>query len=275
METPLIDLVQEILSSRWLVIVGGVVVAIYLWKIIRSEEGFLFGYGDWIVGKWKSDGGEEDDAPSRRREPAPTPAPRRSARRRSPERELQRLGNVLMLSRVLDGDLAYLMVNDAGEWDQKLIRGMQTIVTGVARVVRPSGRVRCGFFILDEDEKTLSMAVGEGYSGLQRPRLHVEHSCAGRSFITGEPYYCRDIVTDPVYGHSSRGRRDFRSIACVPVRAGTAIFGVLCLDAEEPSAFTQEEFSYLEVFAARLAVFCAFHTLQNYGACEYRPEGGA
>lgn len=267
MLTPLADALREIATKAWPVALGGLVVAIYLWKVLRSEEGFLFGYGDWIVGKWRT--GRESTRTGRT-----APRARRQRRRLAPEQELQRRSGVLTLSRVLDGDLAYLMVNDAEEWEMKIIRGLQTIVTGVTRVVQPSGRCRCGFFILAEDERHLALVVGEGYGGLSRPRLHVEHSCAGRAFVTGENYYCRDILTDPVYFHSSRGKRDFRSIACAPVRAGSAIFGVVCLDAEEPGAFAPDDFIYLEVFAAKLAVFCAFHTLQNAGACEIQPQGG-
>jgi len=245
-----------------------------LWKILRSNEGFLFGYGNMIFGKWQASNPTQAN-------PAPVnPPPQAPAvmgtvtAQLEPKRDFASLkkaytlqGSVLTLSRMLDGDLAYLMMHDAGEWEPKILKALQTLVSGVTRVVHPMGRCRCGFFILDDSEQHLDLAVGEGFQGMGRPRLAVERSCAGRAFLTGEDYYCRDVSTDPVYWHSSRGNRDYRSIACVPVRAGQAVFGVLCLDAEQADAFTPEDFAHLEVFAAKLAVFCSFHALQH-GACD-------
>lgn len=256
--------------------VAGAVLAVFLiallWKIVRSQEGFLFGYGNWVVGKWQNAGGgaaraaAQPSAAVAQAAAVPDPTPKRDVS--SLKRALQLTGNVMTLSRLLDGDLAYMMMHDAGEWQTKLHKALQTLVSGVTRVVHPAGRCRCGFFILDDDEQYLALAVGEGYNFTKRPKLALEHSCAGRAFLSGEPYYCRDTATDPVYFHSERGSREqFHSIACVPVRAGQAVFGVICLDAEQANAFTTEDFAHLEVFAAKLAVFCAFHALQ-VGVCD-------
>ncbi|HYF91678.1 MAG TPA: GAF domain-containing protein [Symbiobacteriaceae bacterium] len=263
------DLFDLIRNAPWLAsvaaLVGAAFVGALLWKILRSPEGFLFGYGNWIIGKWQT----ASPRPVQEQSPSPGAVPMRQ----EPKRDVNALrhaynlqGSVLTLSRMLDGDLAYLMMHDAGEWEPKILKALQTLVSGVTRVVHPLGRCRCGFFILDDSEQYLDLVVGEGYQGLQRPRLAVERSCAGRAFLTGEDYYCRDVTTDPVYFHSTRGNRDYRSIACVPVRAGQAVFGVLCLDAEQSDAFTPDDFAHLEVFAAKLAVFCSFHALQ-VGVC--------
>lgn len=265
---------RDLPIAPWALFALAAVLAIFilafLWKILRSEEGFLFGYGNWVVGKWQgmhsskpspAAGQHYDGYPSRR------PSWGRA-------HDLQTKADVLNLSRLLDGDLAYLMMNDAGEWEPKISRALQTIVSGVVRVVHPSGRWRCGFFILDDAEEHLVLVTGEGYDRARRPRLGLNNSCAGRAFQTGEDYYCRDIESDPSYWHSTRGNRDFRSIACVPVRAGPGVFGILCLDAEEADAFTPDDFFHLEVLAAKLAVFCAFHTLQVTGVCSVRPKEG-
>lgn len=274
MNNPVAELVRSLLSSNWFLVLGCLVGAVYLaallWKILRSEEGFLFGYRDWVIGKWQrnqSDSDSQHTAVHRHGENESGGSPRRRSST-TLERDLHVKGSVLKLSRLLDGDLAYLMSNPADQWDAKIMRALQTIVSGVTRVVRPVGRCRCGFFILDDDAQYLVLVVGEGYLGPQRPRLAVEHSCAGRAFVTGENYYCRDIAIDPVYWHSARGRRDFRSIACCPVRAGNAIYGVVCLDASDPGAFTPDDFEHLETFSAKIAVFCAFHALQDAGVCE-------
>ncbi|MDF2627481.1 MAG: hypothetical protein K0R39_1312 [Symbiobacteriaceae bacterium] len=257
----------------WASLVGALFVGALLWKILRSSEGFLFGYGNWIVGKWQA----SSSAPAQPVQTSVQAAPALTAEKPEPKRDLQALtraynlqGSVLTLSRMLDGDLAYLMMHDAADWEPKILTALQTLVSGVTRVVHPVGKCRCGFFILDDTEEYLELVVGEGFQGNTRSRLAVERSCAGRAFLTGEDYYCRDVSTDPVYWQSARGARDFRSIACVPVRAGQAVFGVLCLDAEQPNAFTTDDFANLEVFAAKLAVFCSFHALQM-GVCNVEP----
>jgi putative methionine-R-sulfoxide reductase with GAF domain len=276
------DLIDVVRSYPWLVALAILMaiafLGVLLWKILRSEEGFLLGYGNWIVGKWQTRGQSDavsvasaearvalevrQTADSSSPKAAPTPRHDISSLKRS----LQLQDSVLTLSRMLDGDLAYLMMNDATEWGPKILRSIQTLVSGVTRVVHPTGHCRCGLFVLDETEQNLVLAVGEGYGPGKQPKLGLDRSCAGRAFLTGEDYYCRDIVNDPVYWHSGTGNKTFRSIACVPVRAGQAVFGVVCLDAEQANAFTQEDFSHLEVFAAKLAVFCAFHALQ-VGVC--------
>lgn len=274
------DILNRLLSSTWFVALLGAAGVTYfgalLWKILKADEGFLFGYGNWVVGKWQAvqNSVRQSSGDGRKAEQAPK-EPQRKKDGKHPHQPLKVKDNVLTLSRLLDGDLAFLMMNDSSEWETKVLRALQTLVSGVTRVVYPAGRCRCGFFILDDEEQHLVMVAGEGYIGSARPKLALEHSCAGRAFLTGEDYYCRDSATDPVYWHSARGNRDFRSIACVPVRAGRAVFGVICLDAAEPEAFKPDDFLYLEVFAAKLAVFCAFHTLQVEGMCHVRTEEGS
>jgi putative methionine-R-sulfoxide reductase with GAF domain len=261
---PMTEVLSLIRSNPWLVALAVAVASAFLgtllWKILRSQEGFLFGYGNWVVGKWQA------KTPVRQTDPIGfEPIPRRDVA--AMRRALALQDNVLKLSRTLDGDLAYLMLHDAGEWEPKIARAFQTLVSGVTKVVHPAGKCRCGFFVLDDSEEYLVLAAGEGYHATRRPKLTLERSCAGRAFLTGEDYYCRDVNDDPVYWHSAHGSREFRSIACVPVRSGQAVFGVICLDAEQVNAFTAEDFFHLEVFAAKLAVFCAFHALQ-VGVCD-------
>lgn len=230
-----------------------------LWKILRSEEGFLFGYGDWVVGKWQA-GRDKEVEQSAHGPPQGGGHPELRKRWKLRERELQVAGDVLLLSRMLDGDLAYHL-NHPLDWGAQVTRNLQTLVSGVPKVIRPGCRCRCGFFVPDRERGELVLAVGEGYSN--RPRLSLERSCAGRAFLTGEEYYCRDIVTDPLYWHSSVGKRDYRSIACVPVRAGRTVFGVICMDAERVDAFTPADFAHLETFAAKAAVICSIDAWQQ------------
>lgn len=258
---------RELPFAPWVLLMSAGVLATFLfaflWKILSAEEGFLFGYGNWTFGRWK---GRERQLES------PSPLMRRD--RGDLQVDLQVKADVLTLCRLLDGDLAYLMMQDAGGWESKIMRALQTIVSGAVRVAAPEGRSRSGFFILDDEEEHLVLAAGEGYERSRRPRLAMDHSCAGRAFLTGEDYYCRDILTDPAYWRSARDNRDYRSIACVPVRAGRAVFGVLCLDAREPDAFSADDFAHLEVLAAKLALFCALHTLQATGVCSFGTDQG-
>ncbi|HEY3364482.1 MAG TPA: GAF domain-containing protein [Symbiobacteriaceae bacterium] len=297
MDFTLLTPLRSLLSSSWFAAAVIIVVTVYLgallWKILRSDEGFLLGYGNWVIGKWQTLRGAKTGAqpaavqtpgavpagPQPATQPTTMPVPTPAAEpppqrdKKALEQALEAKDRVLTLSRLLDGDLAYLMMSDSSEWEAQIMRGMQTIVSGVTRVMNLAGRCRCGFFILDDEEQHLELVVGEGYGKAKRPRLALDHSCAGRAFLTGEDYYCRDTASDPVYWHSEQGNRDFRSIACVPVRAGRAVFGVMCLDAREPNAFTTEDFAHLEVFAVKLAAFCAFHFLQATGVCQVVPKG--
>jgi putative methionine-R-sulfoxide reductase with GAF domain len=281
----LLDSARTLLHSPLLQACVAIVVAMFLgaflWKILSSQEGFMFGYGNWVVGKWQAVRGTVVAQPVATANANVVVMPTQLSSSSSaspaggaPEPSLHQERSVLTLSRVLDGDLAYLVVNHTHDWDAKVMQILETLVSGVTRVVHLAGQCRCGFFILDDEEKHLELVSGEGYAGMRRPRLDLEGSCAGRAFLTGEDYYCRDIETDPVYGHSIRGNRDFRSIACAPVRAGRVVYGVVCLDAEAADAFTQDDFFYLETFAAKLAVLCALHALQTAQAALVPKEEG-
>jgi putative methionine-R-sulfoxide reductase with GAF domain len=255
-------------ESAWVLVLGALaglaVLAALIWKIIRSEEGFLFGYGDWVVGKWQAVSENPAEGCRVREQPGQPPAGRQPKRDATGlKKALEVKSNVLTLSRLLDGDLVCMMTSRPQDWNERAMRAVQTLVSGATRIVRPTGRCRCGFFILDEhDERYLIMAAGEGYGGSKRPRLAIDCSCAGRAFLTGECYYCKDTATDPVYYQSNPGKRDFRAIACIPVKAGMSVFGVICLDAEQPGAFTQEDFVHLEALAVKLAAFCALFSMQ-------------
>jgi putative methionine-R-sulfoxide reductase with GAF domain len=239
------DVMNAMRAYPWLPALGLVVVlafvAALLWKILRSREGFLLGYGNWVVGKWQSAVQSEHSARAGTIPAAPHQSKRDVALLK---RSLQLRDGVLTLSRALDGDLAYLLMAGPDQWEAGFQRALQTLVSGVTQVVHPAGRCRCGFFVLDDDEQHLTLLVGEGYTGARHPRLQLD-SCAGRALLTGEDYYCRDVNHDPVYWHSGRGSRDYQSIACVPVRSGQAVFGVLCLDAERANAFTAADFAHL------------------------------
>lgn len=259
----ILNLLVTWFSSPWLMgatILGAVLfVLALLWKIMRSEEGFLFGYGNWVVGKWQR------GRPAAPGEAAPTHPLRRPA---PAEQAIQDLRadlalktGVLSLAKALDADMAAMMLREADAWPEKLWRALQTLVSGVTKVVQPSVSCRAGFFALDEDEAHLVLWVGEGYQYGRRPRLAIENSCAGRAFITGANYYCKNIRTDPVYFQSSTGSEEYLAIACVPIQTSGQIFGVLCVDAKTADAFNPADFDHLEVFAAKLAVFLAFHSL--------------
>lgn len=254
-------------SSPWMVgvtILGAILfVLALLWKIVRSDEGFLFGYGNLVFGKWQK--GRPAAPPPAELAPAVGRAPRQAS---PPDRtlqelraELERKVGVLGLAKALDADMAAMMLREADAWPEKLWRALQTLVSGVTKVVKPAGSCRAGFFALDEDEAHLLLWVGEGYQYGRQPRLGVENSCAGRAFMTGANYYCKNIRTDPVYFQSSANQEEYLAIACVPVQTSGQIFGVLCVDAKVAEAFTPADFEHLELFAAKLAVFLAFHSL--------------
>lgn len=251
-------LLNSPLGAVLAVMMAALFLGTFLWKIIRSDEGFLLGYGNWVFGKWQAN--RDPPFPPQPVLPPLAPPPVEAAStKKQRDRTLQVAGDALRLSRMLDGDLAYTLASPGVDWAEQLSRHCQTLISGIPKVIRPGCRCRCGFFVPDGQNSRLVLAVGEGFKN--RPKLSME-SCAGRAFLTGEDYYCKDIMTDPVYWQSASGNRDFRSIACVPVRAGRTIFGVICLDGERPEAFTPDDFAHLETFAVKLALICAVDLLQ-------------
>lgn len=250
--------------TPWLAIALALLIGTYLaalvYKLLHAEEGFVLGYKGWVLGKWAK--------PARRLTVGRTSADQPLRRLRMQNAELEASGRVrkeiLLLCRLLDGDLAYLMVNERTGWEPKLQRLLQSLVSGVTRVVHGDGDHRCGFFIVEEDGTHLVLSVGEGFQQGQ-VRLPVDFSSVGRAFQTGETYYCRDLTTDPIWSHLIRGCCQYRSVACFPVRAGQVVWGVLCMEAEEAEAFSTDDLMYLEMFAAKLAVICSFHSLQISG----------
>lgn len=246
--------------TPWLAIVAIAVIGTYagilIYKLLRAEEGFVLGYKGWVLGKWTR--------PTRFR--AKTQDPLRRLRRQNEALEASGRSRkeVILLSRLLDADLAYLLVNERLDWERKLQRLVQSLVSGVACTIAAAGPYRCGFFILEDDNAHLVLAVGEGHD-VAPFRLPLDRSCAGRAFQTGETHYCRDLETDPIWSRMLRGPCSYRSLACVPIRAGQVVWGVLCMEAQEPDAFAADDLLYLEMFAAKLAVICSFHSLQISG----------
>jgi putative methionine-R-sulfoxide reductase with GAF domain len=252
--------------TPWLVVFVALLLAAYLitlvYKILSAEEGFVLGYKGWVLGKWIK--------PPRRISVGRSTQGFPLRRLRQEKEELEASGRIkremILLTRLLDADLAYLMANERVEWESGLRRLVQILVSGVARIVRVDSSHRCGFFIREDDGAHLVLSVGEGYQG--PVRLPVDFSCAGRAFQTGETYYCRDLLHDPIWNHVVRGRAQYRSVACVPVRAAQVLWGVLCVEAEEPEAFTRDDLLCLEMYAAKLAVICSLHSLQISGICK-------
>ena len=225
-------------------------IIIVLYKLARSEEGFIVGYRGWALGKWQKS--------------AAFVRLRADFERLKANVRLKT--EVIILSRQLDADIAYLLAGGAIR-RSRMDKIRAALISGVARVVVPSVPHRAGLFVPGSSGEHLILYCMAGYTqeAQDHLRVPVAGTVTGRCFRTGEAITCQDVANDPLCPKAATQRPLYRSVLCMPVRAGRMLYGVLAVEAEPSGAFSGDDVLYLEQFAAKLAVLEALSQRSRKG----------
>lgn len=239
----ILKLVSHLQTTPWYYVAiaaGLIYLLIVFYKLARSEEGFVVGYRGWAFGKWQKS--------------AAFVRLRGDFERLKANIRLKT--EVIILCRLLDADVAYLIASGDASRKGRMDRVREALVSGVARVVVPGVPHRAGFFVPLDAGEHLSLLCMAGYSQEAQDNLRVPvvGTVTGHCFRTGEAITCQDVTADPLYGFAAAQRPLYRSVLCLPVKAGDLRFGVLAVEAEPAGAFSGDDVLYLEQFAAKLAV---------------------
>ena len=131
---------------------------------------------------------------------------------------------------------------------------LQRIVAHVRRLM--AARVS-SILLLDPEEGTLRPAATEGASQayLAQPAREVATSLTGEVIKTGRPLYTPDVRTETRYRVADLARREgLCSLLSVPLRARTAIIGVLNVYTTEPRCFEDSDVRLLTLLASQSAI---------------------
>lgn len=121
------------------------------------------------------------------------------------------------------------------------------------------------------DPSTLTaIAASSAFSEIElyNKTLPIETSSAGRCFKTGK-LRISDPLTDEDFHRAPNSNDDIRSLVCVPLTFGNAIWGVLTIDAREENAFTEEDIKLVETYAELVTIA---YTIALAGRREYSEE---
>jgi signal transduction histidine kinase/DNA-binding NarL/FixJ family response regulator len=113
----------------------------------------------------------------------------------------------------------------------------------------------------EDGKRVLPVArAGEGIDYLESVTIPWDESENGQEAIgaairTRQSVVCQEIATDPrcTPWREAAVARGYASLAAVPMRHGERLFGVLCVYAQRPQAFDEEEVGLLEEVASDLA----------------------
>ncbi|MHC4958338.1 MAG: sigma 54-interacting transcriptional regulator [Planctomycetota bacterium] len=168
-----------------------------------------------------------------------TPLPTEAAR--SQEREMARMRKLVSWTRRLtnERDHARLL---------KLMLESVVEITGAER----------GFLMLLESAGKLSIRVTHEFDleALRKPTYKVARNIAERVARRGQPVVSMNADEDPaIKTFGDTGALNLRSVACVPIRAGSRVLGALYLDNRfERGALRTEDLPFLLAFADQAAI---------------------
>jgi len=126
----------------------------------------------------------------------------------------------------------------------------------------------CGYamvwtgFAEDDTEKTVKPVAHAGFeeSYLETLRLtwgdsERNRGLAGTAIRTGQPSYCRNILTDPHFEpwRIEALKRGYASALVLPLMEGEKAFGAIVVYSREPDAFSEDEVKLLAELSADLA----------------------
>jgi Nif-specific regulatory protein len=146
---------------------------------------------------------------------------------------------------------------------QDLDKLLELIIASAARVTRAKA---ASLLLVDPKTKTLffQVATGEKSKEVKEFRIKMGQGIAGLVAQTGQPQLSDDVRNDPRWYKQLSETIGFetQSIACVPLKSGDAIIGVMqVIDKEDGRPLRQEDMHLLEEFAALAAL--AIRQAQN------------
>ncbi len=106
-----------------------------------------------------------------------------------------------------------------------------------------------------EQELTISAAVGLSEEIQRTTRLKLGNSIAGYVAQNGEPLLIADIKSDPRFSKLVRGGYKTASLMCAPLKIKDRVLGVINLsDPQEGATFSERDLRLLSTFAAQAAL---------------------
>jgi PAS domain S-box-containing protein len=102
------------------------------------------------------------------------------------------------------------------------------------------------------DDMVMHRLVAPGQSRLVR--LKMSECLAGLTFTSGAPQIANDALQDPRVNHVSARSLGVRNLACVPLRRGDRVLGVLFVGNKEVGPFTEQDLVRVRAFAHHAAV---------------------
>lgn len=116
-------------------------------------------------------------------------------------------------------------------------------------------------FVLNRKTNRLELALSSGMPqnvrGIDLYAKPEGNGICGYVASTGNSYLCHDVTRDPYY---LQGLGNARSSLTVPLTLADQMVGVFNVESERPSAFTEEDRQFAEIFARYVAM--ALHTLE-------------
>jgi hypothetical protein len=198
----------------------------------------LVGIAGWALKRW--------GLPSAERRLAD-----RRARRTAPQDVVQ-LTSYLTHVRDFVMPMVWRAHDSPGELREHIRRDVLEAIRGVVST-EPGEQLKVVWFRPNPEHTRLIMyeQVGHTPEGQQAMSLPIGSGAAGRAFARDETIYESDIATsqvfDPIPVGSERG-----SIACVPIKRGTEITGVLSVLSTSKDAFRFPELLYFEALASAI-----------------------
>ncbi len=139
---------------------------------------------------------------------------------------------------------------------QDLNKLLELIIESAAGVINAKA---ASLLLLDKKTRMLyfKVATGEKKEEIKEYRIKIGQGIAGHVAKTGEPLLIEDVANDPRwYSQISESIRfKTRSIACVPLKLGSRIIGVVqIVDKQDGSPIDQADMELLEEFASLAAL---------------------
>ncbi len=109
-----------------------------------------------------------------------------------------------------------------------------------------------GVFLLDPETGDRVLMAQRGWENAPADwRIPPGQGISWRAIERGELHYCPDVSQEPAYLPGAQG---MGSEVDVPIKIGDTILGVLIVEAQQPNAFTADDFYILQSVASQLAV---------------------